>query len=250
VQKATIKEKYVLMSEPDHIMLRPIPNFMRHEHPAAFPFFYIEPSKDENLPLIARHLGIPSLSKKDSEAIAPIGNSPSFLTWEQMKEAMPIWQNMSIAIFQDQETNKKWGWVQEMYAFTITLYKIGIRHVDLALHLQAQPPWDSALQISPSKPYYILHYTYGCDYNMNGEFTPGKYGYWRFDKRTYAQKPPPRHLGAPPKGVKNDMVRKLIDSINEATANIECWDQYYTTGKVAPCDEKLPNSVYYKKFDT
>jgi hypothetical protein len=78
----------------------------------------------------------------------------------------------------------------------------------------------------------------------------GKYGYWRFDKRTYAQKPPSRHLGAPPKGMHNDMVRKLIDSINEATENIECWDEYYKTGKITPCDEKLPNSVYYKKFDT
>jgi hypothetical protein len=63
-----------------------------------------------------------------------------------------------------------------MYAFTITLYKIGIRHVDLALNLQAQPPWDSALQVSPSKPYYILHYTYGCDYDMDGKFTPGQCG--------------------------------------------------------------------------
>jgi hypothetical protein len=39
------------MSEPDHIFLRPIPNFMRGDAPAAFPFFYIEPHKDDNLPV-------------------------------------------------------------------------------------------------------------------------------------------------------------------------------------------------------
>ncbi len=35
VQKAKIPEKYVLMSEPDHIFLRPIPNFMRGDKPGG-----------------------------------------------------------------------------------------------------------------------------------------------------------------------------------------------------------------------
>ena len=29
VKTAQIPERYVLMSEPDHILLRPLPNFMR-----------------------------------------------------------------------------------------------------------------------------------------------------------------------------------------------------------------------------
>lgn len=32
-QKAKIPEKFVLMSEPDHVFLRPIPNFMRDNVP-------------------------------------------------------------------------------------------------------------------------------------------------------------------------------------------------------------------------
>jgi hypothetical protein len=41
--QANISEEFVMMSEPDHIFLRPIPNFMkRDDWPAAFPFFYIE----------------------------------------------------------------------------------------------------------------------------------------------------------------------------------------------------------------
>jgi hypothetical protein len=39
--RAKIKEKYILMSEPDHIWLRPMPNLMKGRRPAAFPFFYI-----------------------------------------------------------------------------------------------------------------------------------------------------------------------------------------------------------------
>ena len=51
------------MSEPDHIFLRPLPNLMRGDAPAAFPFFYIEPHKDDNIEArgggITSHLGWP-----------------------------------------------------------------------------------------------------------------------------------------------------------------------------------------------
>jgi hypothetical protein len=68
---------------------------------------------------------------------------------------------------------QKWGWVQEMYAFTVSLFVIGVRHVDLILHMMAQPPWDSRMMMGVGRPYYILHYTYGNDYNADGKHTPG-----------------------------------------------------------------------------
>jgi len=46
--------------------------------------------------------------------------------------------------------------------------------VDLVLHLMAQPPWDARMELSANKPFYILHYTYGNDYTLDGKFTPGK----------------------------------------------------------------------------
>jgi hypothetical protein len=33
-----------------------------------------------------------------------------------------------------------------MYAFTISLWTVGVKKVELVLHLMAQPPWDSKLQ--------------------------------------------------------------------------------------------------------
>lgn len=46
IQNTNITEDFILMSEPDHIFLRPIPNLMRKDSwPAAYPFFYIEPAK-------------------------------------------------------------------------------------------------------------------------------------------------------------------------------------------------------------
>lgn len=108
------------------------------------------------------------LSRKQLEEIAPIGNSPTFMTFEAMKRVMPIWMNTSIAIFKDTEASQAWGWVQEMYGFTIACWLGGIKHVDLYLHMMAQPPWDTRMELSPTKPFYILHYTYGMDYKLTG----------------------------------------------------------------------------------
>ena len=49
LQQADIKEDYILMSEPDHIIVKPIPNLARDGLGAAFPFFYIEPKKYETV---------------------------------------------------------------------------------------------------------------------------------------------------------------------------------------------------------
>ena len=127
VKKQNIPEKYVLMAEPDHVIIRPIPNFMTSEAPAAFPFFYIEPGKKDFQPVTQKFTG--KLTKAQFDEIAPIGNSPTFMSLDDMKRAMPVWMNTSIAIFKDQEANKAWGWVQEMYGFTLALWISGIKKV-------------------------------------------------------------------------------------------------------------------------
>lgn len=159
---------------------------------AAFPFFYIEPSKAENVHITKKFTG--EITQKQLEEIAPIGNSPTFMTFEDMKKVMPTWMNVSIAVFKDQEANSVWGWVQvraacvgvpgntvgyaracqlpwsplpcapplsythralpvqsqpqEMYGFTIALWLNGIKHVDLFLNMQAQPPWDQEMHMA------------------------------------------------------------------------------------------------------
>ena len=62
---------YVLMAEPDHIIVKPIPNLSRDGLGAAFPFFYIEPKKYEKVlrKYFPEHKG--PVTKID-----PIGNSP------------------------------------------------------------------------------------------------------------------------------------------------------------------------------
>jgi len=100
---------------------------------------------------------------------------------------------------------QEWNYVLEMSGFTISCYILGVGPMDLHLKMMAQPPWDEQLDA-----YFLLHYTYGMDYTLEGDFTPGKIGAWRFDKRSYADKPPPRNLGQPPVGMKNQLVSFLV----------------------------------------
>ncbi|CAI5506576.1 unnamed protein product, partial [Closterium sp. Naga37s-1] len=46
---------------------------------------------------------------------------------------------------------------------------------------------------------YLIHYTYGCDFDLNGKMTPGVVGPWHFDKGDF-NTAPPRNLSLPPKG--------------------------------------------------
>eukprot|EP00798_Chlamydomonas_sp_ICE-L_P013404 gene13404-19255_t len=101
VKKANIPERFVLMAEPDHVWIRPIPNLMKGDAPAAFPFFYIRPA--EHKAITEKFTG--PITMTEIEKIAPIGNSPTFMSFEDMKSVMPVWMNVSIAIFTDKEAS-------------------------------------------------------------------------------------------------------------------------------------------------
>lgn len=91
--------------------------------------------------------------------------------------------------------------------FTIAEYNAKIGPVSLHLPLIAQPPWDSKL-----KDFYMIHYTYGQDFDEKGKFTPGKVGYWHWDKRDFMSKAIPRNIPLPPKGCTNE-VRSILHCI-------------------------------------
>lgn len=210
LQQVDIKEDYILMSEPDHIIVKPIPNLARDGMGAAFPFFYIEPKKYEKV-----------LRKYFPEEngpvtnIDPIGNSPVIVGKESLKKIAPTWMNVSLAMKKDPETDKAFGWVLEMYAYAVSSALHGVRNI-LYKDFMIQPPWDKELGKT-----YIIHYTYGCDYSMKGEMTYGKIGEWRFDKRSY-DLVAPKNLTLPPPGVPESVVT-LVKMVNEAAANIPNW---------------------------
>ncbi|XP_062082253.1 hydroxyproline O-arabinosyltransferase NOD3-like [Humulus lupulus] len=212
LEKATIEEEYILMAEPDHIFANPLPNLAKGNHPAAYPFFYIKPAQNEK---IIRKF-YPDKNGPVNN-VDPIGNSPVIIKKSILEEIAPTWVNVSLRMKDDPETDKAFGWVLEMYAYAVASALHGVRHI-LRKDFMLQPPWD--LEVGKR---FIIHYTYGCDYNLKGELTYGKIGEWRFDKRSYLSGPPPKNLSLPPPGVPESVVR-LVTMVNEATANIPGWD--------------------------
>ncbi|XP_074292439.1 hydroxyproline O-arabinosyltransferase NOD3-like [Silene latifolia] len=210
LSNATIEEEYVLMAEPDHIFVKPLPNLSKGKYPAAYPFFYIKPAENEKI--IRKFYPEGSIAKVD-----PIGNSPVIITKTMLKEIAPTWMNISLYIKYDPEADKKFGWVQEMYAYAIASALHGVEHI-LYKDFMVQPPFDREVGTS-----YIIHYTYGNDFNSKGELMYGKVGEWRFDKRMYLTEAPPKNLTLPPPGVPESVVR-LVKMVNQASANIPGWE--------------------------
>ncbi|EFJ23955.1 hypothetical protein SELMODRAFT_150302 [Selaginella moellendorffii] len=208
-----IEEDYVFMAEPDHIIIRPIPNLSTGELPAAFPFFYIDPKQFQK----TLRRWYPE-SKGPITNIDPIGNSPVIIKKSLLKEIAPTWMNVSLEMKNDPQADKDFGWVLEMYGYAVASAMHGVQHV-LRKDFMLQPPYDTKLEKK-----FIIHYTYGCDYTLKGEPMFGKFGEWRFDKRSYGQGAPPRNLTMPPKGVHESVVT-LVRMINEATANIPNWKE-------------------------
>jgi len=212
-----IPEKYVLISEPDHLYIRPLPNFMVGEKPATYPFWYIRPS--ENKGLIRSILG--PIPDADFEHIHKIGSSPLILAKADMAKIVPTWLNVSVVLKNNPESDKTFGWVQEMYAWSLASFLEGVHDYVLVNNMISHPPFDSKLADVP-----IIHLTYGMTIAKNGKFVRDEHAPWIFNKRDYGSAPPPRNLTPPPKGTTNKVVVKVIELINEATANIPGWDEY------------------------
>jgi hypothetical protein len=210
-----ITEDYILMAEPDHLYLKPLDNLMNGRTPAAFPFFYIDPKK---YPKLVRRFAGKHLSDSEIEQIAPVGSSPVFIHKDDLRRVAPVWRDVTFKIKTDPEADKEWGWVLEMYGYTIAATMVGLKH-DLRPQLQAQPPWDKSVG-----DFFILHFTYGNDYDEHGTFTPGKIGAWRFDKRTWMSGIPPKNLPMPPSGCDNELVKRLVEMVNEASAALPNWE--------------------------
>lgn len=124
----------------------------------------------------------------------------------------------------DPAVEKAFGWILEMYAYTVASSQKpgGALPYDLHPELMLQPPWDAELEIRGELA-YILHYTYGNDYDESGKMTYGKVGHWHFDKRDFSAGYPARNISQLPDNIHSPALRRLIASINEASAAASNW---------------------------
>jgi len=207
-----IEEEFVLMSEPDHLYLRPMPLLATPLKAAAFPFFYINPMDPKYTPIVQRFNKV----KAPMSMFAPIGNSPVMISKTSLKKVVPLWHELAVTMKKDPEANAAFGWVVEMWAYSIASAQAGVTY-QLFPEMALQPPWDTEFKLGGMDA-YMIHYTYGDDFDDSGRFTPGKVGSWHFDKRDYMAKAPEKQT--PPPLAANKVVHKLIEMLNTAIDEI------------------------------
>lgn len=67
---------------------------------------------------------------------------------------------------------------RQWFPHTVQQQQVGPKRLSVWPHLLGLC-WQSQFRTRPCaelEPYYILHFTYGDDYTLEGEFTPGKVG--------------------------------------------------------------------------
>jgi len=113
------------------------------------------------------------------------------------------------------------------YAWSIASTQLESGPVEYDLHpeFMLQPPWDEKLVATNGKDAYIIHFTYGDDFDENGTLTPDKIGAWHLDKRDFQDRYPPNDFPMPPNGCTNEAVKYLVSAINEAGQHLEGWTQ-------------------------
>ena len=221
-----IDEEFVLMSEPDHLFVHPPPLLATKTKAAAFPFFYIAPNDPKFKPIVERF----NEARAPPEAFAPIGSSPVMIHVDALRRVVPKWHELAVAMKRDAQANEAFGWVVEMWAYSIASAQVGVTH-ELVKHFMLQPPFDKTMQVG-GKDAYIVHYTYGDDYDANGRFTPGVNqgaaalkggGGWHFDKRDFTDRAPRRgELTLPPANA-GEAIRRTIEIIVEAMDTLPNW---------------------------
>jgi hydroxyproline O-arabinosyltransferase len=177
--KMLIKAPWIFMTETDYVWIRPLPAPGRANDPSirpiSFPFGYISPTWPTVEPIMKRFY------KGNATDIPGTGPAPAVMRVEEWLTVLPEWQRLTQAFDEDAEANKEFGWVREMYAFSLAC-AIKMVKVDLPAPprspLMAQPPADHLPGDAA-----VLHYTWGSIFHQGGKDGPE---IWRFDKRDYS----------------------------------------------------------------
>jgi hypothetical protein len=155
------------------------------------------------------------------------------------------WFDLSVELKRDHETDGCFGWVLEMWGYTITCARHGVKH-NVIQQLQIEPASSWRQNVSGENP-YIYHYTFGLEYTHDGLPMVGQSGEWSFDKRQYFGAFPPSTMAEPPECA-HEAAHVLTALFNEGSAASPPWKakaihpQRDTTRKTPPppFDESSP----------
>jgi hypothetical protein len=218
-----IPEHFVLLAEPDHLFIRAPPLWATYTRMSGFPFSYMHPKDEKNAKIIQKYnpKGVPL------RVFRPMGPSPLMISKKQLAIVAEPWFNISFSLKQDIEANETWGWISEMYGFSIAAAVSfgGTHYVISRPEFMVQPPWDSELNGKNGKRAAFIHYTYSNDFDSEGTPTPAVIGKWHFDKRDYIHKYPLIKTKRPPPGCSNAATKLLIKCINIAARSLDGWKE-------------------------
>jgi len=203
-----LQEQFVYIAETDHVLMRPLPNLATPDKAAAFSFGYMHCGSSHQ-PLLDKFA--PGVTYSD---VQPVGPSPLVVSKPVLRRLAPLWLNLSLALKLDPVADRRFGWVLEMWGYSIAAASLGIRHSIKGM--QIEPNAYAGTKDGFEKGYQIFHYTYGIEYRLNG--SPQGFntiGEWSLDKRHYGGAYPPPNLDPPPKQA-NPSTKWLHAAWNEA----------------------------------
>ena len=220
-----IREAYIYIAETDHVLMRPLPNLATEDKAAAFSFGYMHAGYGHQK-LIDRFA--PGVTFR---SVQPVGPSPLIIRKGDLARVATPWLNLSLRLKLDREADTRFGWVLEMWGWSIAAAQHGIVHEVLPTFQLEGGAGISAKQ-AQARGTYIFHYTYGLEYTLGGRPQGvNQIGEWSLDKRHYGGAYPPRKLQPPPAGA-SDGAEWLLDAFNEASAGIPAWPETKSIGTI------------------
>ena len=191
--------RVLLVAETDHLFLKPLANSLPADDPSVeavgYNFHYMDPKRSpRTIGLVRRFAG-----EAHSAGVQQVGPSPILITTAALRRVAPAWEEVSFALKKDAEADAEFGWMLEMWGYSIAAAKVGLRH-KLDPLLQIEPSQQFGLTItSGGRPTHgIYHYTFGHEFSRDGlPFIDSRAGEWAFDKRDY-QTYLPAEVPAPP----------------------------------------------------
>ena len=117
-----LPEQFIYIAETDHVLMKPLPNLATEKKAAAFAFGYMHASYGHQA-LIDRFA--PGVSYRN---VQPVGPSPLIIHKPALRKLAPLWLNMSLRLKVDKEADGRFGWVLEMWGYSIAAAQLGITH--------------------------------------------------------------------------------------------------------------------------
>ena len=73
-------------------------------------------------------LRTPTLHPGEPEDIPQTGNAPVLMRFDDFAKVCPRWVELTAKLEKDEEAKEAFGWVREMYAYSIAAALAGVKH--------------------------------------------------------------------------------------------------------------------------